>query len=158
VQAAHGAAFGSQGGEDSAKLVAQLSLGQLQPPGIEGGEVRVQRVDHGCERDVAFELGRPAAEHQMVAPLGAPAQLVQEAGLADPGLARDLDEARRRRLGETVEHTLELRQLFVSPDKRRTDGDHRATGSSLSCGLATSRYTTPVVTITPSTSGAAQTW
>jgi hypothetical protein len=87
VNARHGRPLGPKRREDSAELVAQLPLRQLQESGVERRQVGVERVDNRRERHLALELGRRSAEHQVAARGSRLAELVEEAGLADPRLA-----------------------------------------------------------------------
>jgi hypothetical protein len=80
---------GEHGGE-LAELVRGEALVLVR---IECLEVGIEGVDDQTERQLAFHLRCPAAEHQAPAPLGAARELSKQRGLADPRLAGHDDEA-----------------------------------------------------------------
>ena len=89
------------------------------------GDVRVQRVGPHAERLAALELGGRAREHEVAASLAAIAQLVQQARLADAGLALDRDRAGRAGV-QRVERGVELLELRLAPHDRTGLSGHLA--------------------------------
>jgi hypothetical protein len=74
---------------------------------IDRSEIVVACVAHDRKRQVVFKLRRPAFEYEISACVGTLSQLEQEARLADPWLADDLQEPRLAVL-EPIESSLEL--------------------------------------------------
>ena len=89
--------------EDGAEIRRRLAGDAREARRVEAGEVLVERVDQDPERQVDLVLGGAALEHEHLALVGAPAQLVEQAGLADAGLAGELEE---RPLRKRVECSL----------------------------------------------------
>ncbi len=103
--------------QDAAELARQLGAPRRVGAQLLRGDVGVERVDPDAERQVALELGRRAAEHEVPALLGAFAQLAEQARLADPGLALDRDAgpfSPRQR----VQGHLDLVELAMAPHQR----------------------------------------
>ena len=80
-------------------------------------EVLVERVDEDPVRQVALELRGATEEHEPAAVLGAPPELGEQRGLADPRVARDLKGERAADAGR-VERALDDRELVGPPDQR----------------------------------------
>jgi hypothetical protein len=70
----------------------QVIVQRAQQRGLERAQVVVERIDNQTERDVTLELGCPPVEDEITPVLSPPAQLSQQARLADPGLADDLNQ------------------------------------------------------------------
>ena len=80
-------------------------------------EVVVERVDDHTERQVDLELGRGALEHQAIASVCHVGGLVQQAGLADPGLARHHHEPRLS-LARGIERRRKAPDLDLAPEEQ----------------------------------------
>ena len=80
--------------QDLGQLGRQLGRQAVGVDHVLRGHVRVECVDEDLVRHLSLELGRRAREHGIPALLGAAAQMAQEVGLPDPGLAADRDAAR----------------------------------------------------------------
>ncbi len=102
-----------QGGEDRGKLGQRVLVEGAEHRRFHRRQIVVERVDDQPERDVTFEFGGAALEHQ-VAPILAPAaQLRQEPRFADSRLARDLDEPRLSGR-QLIQCYIEFTQLVVT--------------------------------------------
>jgi hypothetical protein len=86
-------ARGRDGREHARELGHAVAEHALHPVGSEPVDVVVERVDPDAERQVALELSAAAGEHDAALLLGAAGELLEQAGLADPGLAAQRDEA-----------------------------------------------------------------
>ena len=80
-------------------------------------DVGVEGIDPDAVGEVALELRGRAREDEVPLRLGPLAQLAQEAGLADPGVAGD-GEAGEAILVEGAERLPELIELGLPPDQR----------------------------------------
>ena len=107
---------GGQRRKDEAELRPGFVAQAAQALRREPGDVLLQRVDERPEGQVALELRRAAGEHELSAGLGAPSELRQQAGLADPRLARELDRARPPPL-DLVKRGVERAELRGAPDE-----------------------------------------
>ena len=104
--------------------LAQILRGQaVELARIKRFEVLVERVDDDTERKLSLELRGAATQGKAPAPFGLTNELEQQARLADPGLARDEDEAwvTRARLLEQLPEQL---QLAVSADEGLSQSRH----------------------------------
>ena len=103
--------------EDRGELARHVVVEGAQHGRLERSEVVVQRVDDQPERDVSLELGRAAVQDQIATVLATPAQLREQARLADAGLADDL-HAPRVAGGQLIECFLEFSKLASTTYKR----------------------------------------
>ena len=101
-----------QGGEHAGELGEHVVAEALEPAWLQALDVRVDRVDEHAEGQVALELRGRAGQDEMALVVGAPRQLGEQVGLADPGRADDgqrpavaVRGARQRRV-----HRLQLLQ------------------------------------------------
>jgi hypothetical protein len=85
----------------------QVVVQRAQQRGLERAQVVVEGIDDQTERDVALELGCPAVEDEITPVLPPPAQLRQQARLADAGLADNLNQPRLP-AGQPIERSLDL--------------------------------------------------
>ena len=80
-----------QAREDVRELRASLVVEMLEAPWVEAFGVLVERVDEDPERQIPLELRRGPGEDELPARVGALRELGEQAGLADAGLADELD-------------------------------------------------------------------
>jgi hypothetical protein len=120
--------------EDRGQLEEPFACQPLRRASVERGEVFVAGVHEHREREVALELDAAAFEHEVAAPVRAPSEFREEAGLADPGLPCDRGDPGRAVRGR-IELAVESRKLALPPDERlcrfrhcrkRSASQHRA--------------------------------
>ena len=104
---------GLEGGEDGGQPAEHCRLQVVAQPGHGGGQVVVQSGDEHRERHRGLELGGRALQHQVPAVVGAPAELGEQPGLADPGLTGDVQDHRLAR-ADPVESPVDRGQLVAS--------------------------------------------
>src|SRR5688572_6668480 len=78
--------------EDGGQLDTELAVQQVEESWVEASQVVVEGIDEHLERQVAFELGGGACEHEMSADAGTSREFAEEPGLADAGFAHQLDD------------------------------------------------------------------
>jgi hypothetical protein len=100
--------------EHPAQVRQPLAAESLQPGRMQRLQVVVEGILERAEGNDALELHCPALEHERPIRLGSSAQLRQQAGLADPRLPRQRDEARRV-VSEAAEDGLEGPPLLDTP-------------------------------------------
>ncbi len=103
-----------EGREDVRQLRSHVLVQAGKETSIEPAQVLVQSVHEHGERQVALELRRGAREGEMPAGVRPRAQLREQPGLANPGLADDLERGGAVPV-EPVEHQLEQPQLIGAP-------------------------------------------
>ena len=108
--------------EDRRELRQVLDPPHLEARVVEGSQVRVERIEENRERQVALELARGAAEDEVPVAFGAGAELVEQARLADAGLAADAEQPRSA-VAEPLERGVELGLAPVRA--RRAPAAHR---------------------------------
>ena len=120
LQAGRDAADGRQDRGELGQLVADQPL---QPVDAEELGVLGQRVLPDAEGQLALELGRAAGQHQRSGPVGAGRQLVEQARLADPALAREGQHGAAP-APEFFERGVDGRDLGPAPEQRSVEGGH----------------------------------
>ena len=107
------------------QLGPHVVLQPVEPARLDGLHVLVQGVDEDAERHLVLQLGCAAGEHEHPAPVRARLELREQACLADPRLAGQLE---RPRLAprETVERAVQRVQLGGAADERRHVRHRRA--------------------------------
>jgi hypothetical protein len=73
------------------KLGTDIVVERLPTTWLQSLDVLIQRVHEHPERQVPFELGGKAREHELIAVVGTGGQLGKQSGLADAGFAHQLD-------------------------------------------------------------------
>jgi hypothetical protein len=111
--------------EDRRERDAELLVQRVPPTRLEAAEVLVDRIDEHPEGQVTFQLRCPAREHQLCALVGTCDQLRDEATLADPGFADQLERSWLALL-HLGERELELAELLGAPDEVRGKHGHSA--------------------------------
>ena len=101
---------------DGSRLASSASRSAAEPHVVRA-DVGVEGVDPDAVGEIALELGGGAGEDEAPLRLGPLAQLAQEAGLADPGVAGE-GQAREAILVEGAEGHPELIELGLPPDQR----------------------------------------
>src|SRR3954453_13151659 len=93
-----------KGGKDLRELRQHVLVELLQATRIESAQVLVKRVDENRERKLPFELGTGSCKDEPALGIGATGELPEQAALADPGLAYELDcdEVAAIHLGEDL--------------------------------------------------------
>ena len=89
---------------------------RVEPARVEALHVLVQRVHEDRKRKVSLELRGRSREHEMSPRFGARGELCEQAGLADPRLADQLDRGGTARV-ELVEGVVERAELLGAPDE-----------------------------------------
>ena len=111
-----------------AELRADVGRERVEPPRLERLHVVVERVGEDAEREVALELGGASREHEQPALLAARLERVEQAGLADAGLADDGQGAGAPPL-QPDQRVVDGRELSRSPDELLGRwGNHDASG------------------------------
>jgi hypothetical protein len=108
-------------GEDVRELRAHVLVETLERGRVEPADVLVERVDEDGERQVTLELRRGAGEDEAPSRVSPTGELHEQASLADPGLADELDHAR---LIEHPECLVERFELFGPPDEMLATQGH----------------------------------
>ena len=98
------------------ELRPSLAVETPEAPWVEAFGVLVEGVDEDPERQIPLELRRGACEDELTAPVDALRELGEQAGLADAGLADELDRAREALL-EIGEQLVERVELRGTPDE-----------------------------------------
>jgi hypothetical protein len=111
-------------GKDRAELLAQLRRRGGKAVFELGAQVGVERLDQHPEGAVALELGRLAVEDDVAAILAAPAQLRQQAALADSRLSFDRDATRVAAV-ERRQRSVEPFELVLASHERLPERRHR---------------------------------
>ena len=109
--------------QDRGQLGQLVADEPLQPVDAEELGVLGQRVLPDAERQLALELGRAAGQQQRSGPAGAGRQLVQQARLADPALARERQHGAAP-APEFFERGVHGRDLSPAPEQRSVGGGH----------------------------------
>lgn len=122
----HPAAVGErcQRREDLRELPLDLVIQRRQPFRNQARDVVVQRIEENREREAALELRCRSPENQVAPGLGPSGELLEEPGLADPRLPRQLDRAPMASV-ELVQDPLERTKLIRTPDQ--VPGNQRQT-------------------------------
>ena len=104
-----------EGREDAGQLRREVAGERGAPRRAQSQQPVVQGVGERAERQLTLELGGAALEDDVSAPARCAAQLVEEAALADPGIAGDRDN----RLAIRLHELLDERQLTLPAAQRR---------------------------------------
>jgi hypothetical protein len=115
--------------EDVRKLSAHVVVEGVEAARVEPAHVLVDRVHEHGERQVALELGRGAEEDEATVHVRAGAKLREQPGLADPGLAQELDD-RRLAAADAVQNLLERAELLGATDELPTAQRHSLPSST----------------------------
>jgi hypothetical protein len=106
-------------GQHLSELRPHERVESLEAAWVEPGRVLVKGVDEDPERQVALILGPGAGEHDVPARVRAPRELRQQAALADPGGADDLDGRGHAAL-RACKRGVECHELRASADECRS--------------------------------------
>ena len=112
-----------QGREHLTQLDRQLGVPALALVEALRDDVRVQGVNPDAERQLALELGGGAGKHHVPASLRALLKLLEQASLADAGLAFER-QAAGAAIVQYVQRRLEMSELSLAPDDGAGGGFH----------------------------------
>ena len=112
-----------QRGQHVRELAAHLLAERREQLRVQAGDELVEGVDEDPERQVALELGGAPREDGAAAGVGAPAQLGQQPGLADPRLALDRERGGPA-IPQLAEGAIDRLQFGGAPDEMLGDFGH----------------------------------
>jgi hypothetical protein len=104
------------GRKDARQVAPDVVVERPEHPRLDPRDERVERIDEDPVGQIALELRRAPVEHRVPALVRPSAELGQQAGLADPRLARELDRGRTPP-PELAERLVQRPQLGDTPDK-----------------------------------------